>query len=304
MNFKTRFVCGVTGERRSQLETLHQMKEAESIRKPVCGVKGISVLVTIPLFDIISSLPVDVMHNVFLGVGKGFGDLFFDSKNNHKDYYIGRKINEVNERLLKFNSYTEISRHPRQITQRHQWKANEWLNWMLYYAFPSLLNILPIVYLKHLHLLVSSITQLLQDDINEEKLKRCEINLKSFVDEYEMLYGKKKMVYNIHLLLHLVDSARKYGPLWAYSLFPYENMNGFLKKCIKGPNEPLLQVNNKYIIMNKVHQGLNDDRFLGCSDCVINFCENMLSSGSRSNVLRNSKYIIFPIVYFNDDHIC
>lgn len=281
-----RYVSDIVGEIRDPKITFKEMKEAETTRKTVFGVKGISILVAIPSFNVIFGCPVDVMHGVFLGVAKTLSELWLDSRNHSKAFYIGNKSAVLDDILENFHPYSETPRYPRQITQRSQWKANEWLNWMCYYSSPSLINILPKRFFDHFQLIVSAITRLLRNDISNATLEECEDDLKAFVSHYQMLYGKKRMVYNVHLLLHIVDCVRFFGPLWTFSLFPYESMNGFLKSCIKGPKEPLLQINNKYVIYNKVH---NRQFLTGCKENVKHLCETILSSGSRCNKYKNSK---------------
>lgn len=105
-----RYVTSICGETRSVKNTLLQMKDAEILGKSIYGVKGVSPLVAIPNFNIISGLPVDIMHSVFLGVVKSLAELWFNTKNHTKSYYIGRQINKIDDILLKFHPYKEISR--------------------------------------------------------------------------------------------------------------------------------------------------------------------------------------------------
>lgn len=275
-----RFISDINGAIRTVSETLKEMKEAELLRKPICGIKGVSILTSIPKFNVIFGLPVDTMHSVFLGVVKSLAELWFDQKHHRKPFYLGNKIEKVDDILDKCHPYAEISRYPRQISQRHNWKAHEWMNWMLYFALPSIINVMPKQFLEHFLILVTTISRLLRNNIDQKTLEKCEEDLREFVINYERLYGKKKMVYNVHLLLHIVDCVRNFGPLWGFSLFPYENMNGFLKNCIKGPKEPLIQINNKSIIYNKIHNGSFSS---GCiKESVNNLCAKMLSSGTRN----------------------
>lgn len=185
-------------------------------------------------------------------------------------------------------------RYTRQISQRLQWKANEWFNWLLYFSTPALMSILPDPYFENFQLLVSTITKLLKNNLNDSILEKCERDLKMFVINFERLYGKKKLVYNVHLLLHLVDSVRHFGPAYGFSLFPYENMNGFIKACIKGPKEPLLQINNKYLIYNKVHNGYFSS--VNCRSSVLDICSKMLSA---TNQFRECKYLCMCIIYIH-----
>ena len=42
------------------------------------------------------------------------------------------------------------------------------------------------------------------------------------------------MTMNVHLLQHLPSCVRQFGPLWSFSCFAFENLNGFLSGCIHG----------------------------------------------------------------------
>lgn len=212
-----------------------------------------------------------------------------DSRNNFKEYYLGLKIKQINERLTNINPYTEISRYPREISQRAQWKANEWLNWLLYFSNPCLVQILPIQYLNHFQMLQKIIQKLIGNDINVEVIIECRILADSFVKEFQNFYGKKCMVYNVHLLIHMIDSVANFGPLWGFSLFPYENYNGMLKNFIKGPKEPIQQINNKYLMNHQINFGYYSK---SCKNSIIEYCKRMISSGSSGNNIKNntSKY--------------
>ena len=47
---------------------------------------------------------------------------------------------------------------------------------------------------------------------------------------------------NVHLLSHLSQCVRNWGPLWAYSGFFFEGMNGYIKGFFHGTREMSKQV--------------------------------------------------------------
>lgn len=47
---------------------------------------------------------------------------------------------------------------------------------------------------------------------------------------------------NVHLLSHLAETVRSWGPLWAYSCFSFEGMNGYMKTFFHGTREMSTQV--------------------------------------------------------------
>lgn len=160
-------MCETSGELRSSAETLLAMRQSEQLKKHVFGVKGVSALVRSPKFQNEKYVPIDFMHNICLGVVKYMTEIWCDSKNNKMDFYLGLKVNNIDRRIVKYKTYTEISRYPQEMKLKSQWKANEWLNWLLYYFCPSLLNFLPQIYFKHFQKLRKVIRLLLNDDLND-----------------------------------------------------------------------------------------------------------------------------------------
>ena len=56
---------------------------------------------------------------------------------------------------------------------------------------------------------------------------------------------------NIHLISHLADCVSNWGPLWAYSCFAYESMNGTLKKLFHGTCNMSKQVSVPSILIKR-----------------------------------------------------
>ena len=54
--------------------------------------------------------------------------------------------------------------------------------------------------------------------------------------------GNKVATMNVHMLCHLSESVRCWGPLWSYSCFAFEAMNGYIKKFFHGTREMSTQV--------------------------------------------------------------
>ena len=52
------------------------------------------------------------------------------------------------------------------------------------------------------------------------------------------ILNKKKLItgvtMNVHLLRHIPQCVRSWGPLWAYSCFALESINGVLKRQFHG----------------------------------------------------------------------
>lgn len=102
-------------------------------------------------------------------------------------------------------------------------KASELKSWLLFFSLPCLDGIIAQEALDHYCLLVKSAYVLLKSEISEAELVQCEKDLCQFVIDYEKYYGEENMTFNVHTLLHVVQSVRQTGPLYINSAFPYEN---------------------------------------------------------------------------------
>ena len=169
------------------------------------GVKGASPLLLIPYFNIIDGFVVDYMHCIMLGVARHMSILWLEKTN--EPWYIGNKINNMNDMLLKIKPPSNITRAPRSFHERAQWKASEWRNWLLFYSLFVLHGVLPQDYYNHFLLLVESIYILLSESISHADLDRAENQLHVFLSDFSTIYAVDYMTYDIHLLQHISSTS-------------------------------------------------------------------------------------------------
>ena len=155
----------------------------------------------------------------------------------------------INSRIRTIRSPQEIHCLPRDISAA-KWKAAEWKNWLLYYAVPCLLGILDHRYMEHLSVVVVAVYLVLQETISADELLAAEDHITAFITAVTPLHGEKAMTFNMHSLLHLVDSVRKTGPLWATSAFPFESEVYTVKQEIKGPVNVAVQIAKNMVAVN------------------------------------------------------
>ncbi|KAJ8679049.1 hypothetical protein QAD02_014836 [Eretmocerus hayati] len=116
-------------------------------------------------------------------------------------------------------------------------------------CLPILKKFMPAVYFQHHILLVYGLTMLNMSSISEQMMGNAGSALNDYVKIFETLYGIEHMTMCIHLLLHLVDAVRKFGPLFVTSCFPFENLNGILKSFVHGSKYPELQIHASLSLM-------------------------------------------------------
>lgn len=95
--------------------------------------------------------------------------------------------------------------------------------------------------------LVTAIAILSAEEITEFDLVVANNLLHRFVREFQQMYGLRFCTITIHLLLHLVDCVRRLGPLWVYSCYEYEDINGQLLKVVHGTGHIDTQVAHSQI---------------------------------------------------------
>ena len=207
--------------------------KAEEEGGVVDGIKGKSVLSSV--INLAIGFPIDYMHCVLEGVVKRMLGNWASSTNHGNYYYLGRSLGAIDANLISQCPPHDFSRAPRSIKKHRKfWKASEYLAWILYYALPLTLGHLPPLYFHHFALLVCAIHILLQPTLSHTKIDAAEEMLKDFLLLVPELYGTTDCVLNIHLLVHLCQHVRHWGPLWAFSAFGFESMNGHIVGPLHG----------------------------------------------------------------------
>ena len=90
------------------------------------------------------------------------------------------------------------------------------------------------MYFQHHILLVEAIHTLNSQSISHDDIDKCEQLLHHYCAMCAILYGDNVMGINVHNLVHLADVVRDLGPLYIYSCFPYESLNGDIKSLFHG----------------------------------------------------------------------
>ena len=234
------------------------VSEAMDTGTPCMGVKGPSLLSLLPHFDIIKGMVPDYMHCICLGVVRQMAKLWFHSKHHEQPFYIGTLAPVIDSRLLAIKPPCSISRTPRSVSVLKFWKAHEWLAWLLYYSLPVLKNILPAAYYNHWALLVECTAVLLGNDITLANLVHCERSIVQFVSDFQDLYGKQHMSFNVHQTLHIVQSVKDWGPLWSHSAFMFEAFNAVLLKMIRGTQGVPMQILNTFYLTRAIPHNIRN----------------------------------------------
>ena len=204
--------------------------------KGICGESGISNMLC---FDLVDGMLPDYMHGVLMGAVKNLLYLWLSPTNSKQPWFIGNKVKEISEKLCNIQPPDYIERLPRDLEKHYSnFKATELQSWLLFYGVPCIYGIIPERYLQHFCLLSGSIFNLLGDKITPEELASTEAMLDKFYKQMAELYNEGGCGLNIHNIgSHLVYFVKRWGPLWAWSCFAFEDANAAILKAVHGTGD-------------------------------------------------------------------
>ncbi|OWA53805.1 hypothetical protein BV898_18227 [Hypsibius exemplaris] len=170
----------------------------------------------------------DEMHFALLGVTKRFFTVW--SEHTTAPYHLSKEqVAEFERRLLSFQPPAEFTRLPRKLKVA-QYKSNEFRALINHYSVYCLDGLLPRSTSTTGDCSSQHIRRRVSGSIHPTELLGVGKLLAKFVDETVTLYGKNMCGINVHSLVHMHEMVQMWGPLWAYSLFPFEKKNGWITR--------------------------------------------------------------------------
>ena len=264
---------------RTEDNVIESSLQALEMNKPVCGVKGPTIMSKI-CQNFITSTAIDIMHCVFEGVAKKLIELWFDVRFSEERFNISDLVDIVDDKLSKIEPPSYIVRRPRSIKSHFKyWKASELKNWFFYFFVPILHNILPCDYLYHYQHIVLATYLLCTEQITNEAIALAEQLIVEFLRQFEYFYGQKYMACNVHSLLHLPEIVRRLGPLWTTSCFLLKDVNGKIKNLVHSTKNPELQIMSNLNLYLRAHL-LKYDWLKENTDAYV-FCEILFRTKRR-----------------------
>lgn len=225
-------------------ETVLDYMSQGSVKNRSKGFKGMSALASLQNFNIVNGIVPEYMHAILLGVTKTLITKWFSPSENKKDYFIGNHLKEISKRMSNFKPPAGIERLPRDLEKNYNhFKASELQSWLLYYGFPCVNGFLKDDYLQNFSYLSEAVHFLLSDAITPEMVVQAEDRLDQFYSSFQRLYGDGSCGLNVHNAgFHLSHYVRLWGPLWAWSAFPFEDSNAAVLQSVHGTGIVLKQI--------------------------------------------------------------
>jgi len=89
-------------------------------------------------------------------------------------------------------------------------------------------------YFHHWIIFVCAMYILLQDSVTDSDVTKADLLLRMFLRDFTQLFRAEDFTYNLHNLIHMGLTVRRFGPLGTSSAFLFESLNGDLIDCIHG----------------------------------------------------------------------
>ena len=207
--------------------------------------RGTSVLQRLPLFDMVNGFPLDYMHLILLGVVKKMlTALTTNIKKVFKVKLPTHVIADITGRLQGCAGWlpVEFQRKTRALEEISRWKAIELRTFLLFVGPIVLKNNVDDKYYIHFLKLHVAIKILLTPVVCQTYNSLADALINEYAEDCASLYGLSFLSYNVHGMEHVADDALRYGHLDRVSTFPFENKLGELKRLLRKPGEPLIQI--------------------------------------------------------------
>lgn len=222
-------------------------------------------------FGCISSVPLDYLHLILLGVMKKLISLWINGS--AKVRHSPSQIKTICQRLLILRQSipSEFNRKPRTLLEYNFWKGTEFRTFLLYSGPVVLKNILPSAMYSNFLLLHSAVS-ILTSEIHLHDLRNVDSAhkmLENVVQNFALIYGPENVSHNIHNLLHICNDVRKHGVLDNFSAFCFENYMSTVKKMIRKGDKPLQQVARRYSEME-----FADEKCTSLPECTFKSAHN------------------------------
>ncbi|KAK3916163.1 50S ribosomal protein L32-3, partial [Frankliniella fusca] len=280
---------------RTHEETQENARIAEESGTPQQGIKGHSILTEIPGFDIINCLDLDLFH-ALVNCAKRFTNLWLSRKYSGRPFNVYGRFAEVDRRLLSITPTDNVSRNPRSLLERSDYRGHEWFSWVVFYSIPVLTKILPNHFLSHWALLVHGIVVLMQNSVSKSDAVYAGRFLRQFNSEIDRFYGAEHVTFSTHLLTHLEKSTYNFGQPWTHSAFVFENFIGEIKAAIHGSNGISHQI-IKHMQLRIALKAMEFDLDYAMSDDERDFLKSVICS---SKVLAEPRLSVGDVSFLGD----
>ncbi|VDQ11940.1 unnamed protein product [Trichobilharzia regenti] len=198
--------------------------------------------------DMVKCLPLDPMHLVYLGVVRKLISLWEDLAKKNEMHVNRLMLENIDGKVLPCAGRTlrDFPRKCRGLTEVSRWKATECRLFLLYLGPDLVKDIMPLAIYRNFQRLSFAVCLLSQPKYYRNYLEGCRVELLNFLNEFEVIYGREHLIYNIHCLQHLAEDVNEITPLESFSAFPFESYMQTIRQSIHSNNAIAKQAAHRF----------------------------------------------------------
>jgi len=216
-----------------------------------------SVLVDLPLFDPITFVAIDPMHNLLLGMAKHV--MSFWTKN---EMLTQQDLQVIQEKTACLKFLYDVGCIPIKIASTFSgFTADQWHTWTTIISPIVLKGVLPSDDLNCWLLFVNACRLMLTRIISVDTVSKADDYLVLFCKTFQRLYGNHPCP-NMHLSIHLKDCFMNFGPIHAFWAFAFERQNGVLGSYHTNNKNIEEQIMSKFLRHQRVKRMSSTDELL------------------------------------------
>lgn len=157
--------------------------------------------------------------------------------------------------MMTTNCPREFEKRPHSLKDIDDWNCSDWNNFLLYYSPIALKSRMPQKFYVHFLYLHLAMRICMSSDATNSAHNSFVVGqmLNTFLADFSILYGKDKLDYNVHNLLHLETVQRELGPMKKLNGFFYENQIQMFDSIIDASKTDV----NLEEIGEKIHENSN-----------------------------------------------
>lgn len=177
----------------------------------------------------VSDVPLDCMHLIFLGVNKTMLRFWIKGPINIRLIAVLlHKAQKLNSKLKMFIPI-EFARRLRDLLDLDRWKATEHKLFALYTGIIIMKNVLSKKLYIHFTCLCVAV-RIVSDKQYKHLLDYAQSLFEFFVQKFREYYGDQYLSHNVHNLIHICNDVKRFGTIDSYSAFKFENYLYTIKK--------------------------------------------------------------------------
>lgn len=210
--------------------------------------------------DMVMNFPIDPMHCCDSGSSNRIIKVIFINRGWEGNVIPQHIIEEMNLNYINMYRFAplEITRKPRDLIRNFSFlKATECRNFTLYYGI-VILRLLSDD--QYQNFLMYSMALRLYSSVNSSELEYDLAHnlMQLFLSEYQSFYGYN-LTFNLHMQLHLRRFVGKYGDLYSFFAYKFENFLREVKDDARMPHHVIQQISRRLQERGHVHYVEKDE---------------------------------------------